>query len=195
VLRRESSPVAIAGALLQIPIGKQIEKPPAPLKLRTALFEVTRETYNGSTQARRNSMIKRIATSLAVLAIAAACSSTPMTSSETGGGTNSGFSVVKLSNAPHYISLSAPTQVGDWDFSNSLGVRGFHVRGTMTNRGFIVAGPVQGKGQFCADGKDWYSLTELKVYRAGEKAPVAPYITGCATDKGFQPASRDIVTQ
>jgi hypothetical protein len=140
-------------------------------------------------------MIKRIAASLAVV-VAAACATTPMTSSETGGRSSSGYSLVKLSNAPHYISLSSPTQVSDWDFSNSVGVRSFHIRGTMTNRGFIAAGPVQGNGKFCADGKDWYSLTELKVYRASEgKTPAAPYIAGCATDKGFQPASRDIVTQ
>lgn len=140
-------------------------------------------------------MMKRIAASLVLLVVAAACSSTPMTSSETGGASTAGYSLVKLSNAPHYINLNAPTQVGDWDFSNSLGVRGLHIRGTMSNRGFIPAGPIQGSGKFCADGKDWYSLSELKVYRAGDKTPTAPYISGCATDKGFQPASRDIVTQ
>ena len=140
-------------------------------------------------------MMKRIAASL-VFVLAAACASSPMTSSETGGGSSTGYSVVKLSNAPHYISLGAPTQVGDWDFSNSLGVRGFHVRGTMTSRGFVAAGPVQGNGKFCADGKDWFSLSELRVYRASDsKSPVAPYIAGCATEKGFQPASREIVTQ
>ncbi len=141
-------------------------------------------------------MMKKIAASLVLLVVATACSSTPMTSSETGGASSTGFSLVKLSNAPHYINLSAPTQVGDWDFSNSVGVRGLHIRGTMTNRGFIAAGPVQGNGKLCADGKDWYSLTDLKVYRASDsKAPAAPYIAGCATDKGFQPSSRDIVTQ
>ena len=139
--------------------------------------------------------MKRIAASLA-LVLTAACASTPMTSSETGGGSSQGFSVVKLSNAPHVITLNAPSQVGDYDFSNSVSIRGFHIRGTMTNRGFIAAGPVQGNGKFCADGKDWYSLSELKVYRASDnKTPVAPYLLGCATDKGFQPASREIVTQ
>ena len=138
--------------------------------------------------------MKRIAASLA-LVLAAACSSTPMTSSDTGAASSRGFSAVRLSNAPHVILLSAPTQVGDYDFS-STGIRALHLRGTMTNQGFIAAGPVQGNGKFCADGSDWYSLRELKVYRASEnKTPVAPYITGCATEKGFQPASRDIVTQ
>ena len=135
-------------------------------------------------------MVKRIATSLCIV-LAAACASTPMTSSETGGRS----SFVKLNNAPHYISLSAPNQVGDWDFSSTRPPRGFYLRGTLTNRGFAVAGPVQGNGQFCADGKDWYSLTDLKVYRSGEKSPEGTYLLGCATSNGFQPASRDIVAQ
>ena len=136
-------------------------------------------------------MIKRIAASLCIV-VAAACASTPMTSSESTGGRSS---FVKLNNAPHYIALSAPQQVGDWDFSSTRAPRGFYVRGTLTNRGFAAAGPIMGNGQFCADGKDWYSLNELKVYRSGEKSPEGTYVLGCANGNGFQPASREIVAQ
>lgn len=145
-------------------------------------------------------MYKGIVPSI-VLVVAAACASAPMTSSKTEIGRTSGTSgfaqMVKLSNAPHVIALSAPNQVGDWDFSStSGGVRGFHLRGTMTNHGFVAAGPVQGKGKLCTDGQDWYSLTDLSVHKANEgRAPAAPYLLGCATSSGFQPASREIVAQ
>jgi hypothetical protein len=101
-------------------------------------------------------MIKRIAASLCIVLVAA-CASTPMTSSASGG--SSGFGQkVRLSNAPHYIQLSAPNQVGEWDFSGTP-PRGLYIRGTLTDQGFAAAGPVQGNGKFCADGKDWFSLT------------------------------------
>ena len=75
-------------------------------------------------------------------------------------------------------------------------MRGLHVRGTMTNRGFYPAGEIQGSGKFCADGKDWLSLSDLKVHSAAEaKSPIAPYILGCSTSAGFQPASRAVVAQ
>ena len=136
--------------------------------------------------------MKRTAALLALL-FTVACASTPMTSSETGGG-NLSASTTSLRNAPDYIVLSAPAQVRSWDYGNAVGVRGFHVRGTMTTRGFAPVGQIQGNGRFCADGREWLSLSDLRVYSA-DKTPVAPYILGCASGSSFQPASREIVTQ
>ncbi|HSP15930.1 MAG TPA: hypothetical protein VLV78_14385 [Thermoanaerobaculia bacterium] len=131
-----------------------------------------------------------------VLLLAVGCASAPATSSNEGGaGSAAGFTN-NLKNAPDYILLSSPNQVRTYDFSSALEPRGLHVRGAMTNRGFMAAGDIQGSGKFCADGKDWLSLSDLKVHSAAEgKTPAAPYIVGCATTSGFQPASRAIVMQ
>jgi hypothetical protein len=139
-------------------------------------------------------MIKRTVTALA-LVLTVACASSPLTSSsnESAGG---GVASTSLKNAPDYILLSAPTQVRTYDFANAIGVRGLHVRGTMTNVGFIPVGDIQGGGKMCADGRDWLSLRDLTVNTASSgKTPTAPYVLGCATASGFQPASRTIVAQ
>lgn len=139
--------------------------------------------------------MKRIAAALTLALVAAACASTPMTSSGGAGGNAAGATFGNVRNAPDYILLAAPEQVRAWDFSSNY-VRGLHVRGTMTNRGFIAAGDILGNGKLCSDGQDWLSLAELKVYKAGSgRNPAAPYILGCSTTAGFQPASRSIVTQ
>jgi hypothetical protein len=137
--------------------------------------------------------MKRTAAALALL-LTVACASTPMTSNDTTGGGVSAGITTNVRNAPDYIVLSAPSQVRSWDFGNAIGVRAFHVRGTMTTRGFIPAGEIQGNGKLCTDGRDWLSLSDLRVHSA-DKTPVAPYILGCASGSGFVPASRAIVTQ
>ena len=134
--------------------------------------------------------MKLTAVSLTLL-LAAACASAPMTSNETTGSRVSTVTT-SLRDAPDYILLSAPSQIRTWDFSST--VRGLHVRGTMTTHGFIPAGEIQGNGKFCADGRDWFSLSDLRVHTS-DKTPVAPYILGCASGTTFQPASRAIVTQ
>ncbi len=132
-----------------------------------------------------------------VLLLAAGCASTATNSNnETGGGATVAGLTTNPKNAPEYVLFSAPNQIREYDFSNSIGVRGLHVRGTMTNKGFYPAGEIQGSGKFCTEGKDWLSLSELKVHTASEgKSPAAPYILGCATSSGFQPASRAVVAQ
>lgn len=140
--------------------------------------------------------MKTIAASLLLL-LAVGCASTSMNATnETGGASAPAGITTNAKNAPEYVLLSAPNQIRTYDFGSAVGVRGLHVRGTMTNRGFYPAGEIQGSGKFCADGKDWFSLSDLKVHTAAEaKAPVAPYIIGCSTSAGFQPASRAVVAQ
>lgn len=137
-------------------------------------------------------MIKKTAVALA-LVLAVGCASSPMTSSSNDSSAALAGVATRAADAPEYILLSAPSQVRNVDYSKSI--YGFHIKGTMTNRGFLPAGTVQGKGTFCAEGKDVLSLIDLKVYKAGAATPAAPYLLGCATDNGFQPASRDIVVQ
>ena len=136
--------------------------------------------------------MKRTAVLLTLL-MTTACASSPMTSNDGAGGASAG-ATANVRNAPDYIALSAPNQVRSWDFGDALGVRGFHVRGTMTTRGFAPIGNIQGNGKFCSDGREWLSLTDLRVYTT-DKTPVAPYIRGCASGSSFLPASREIVTQ
>ena len=124
--------------------------------------------------------MKAFAACLTLLLIAGCASSVPTTN---------------VRNAPDYILLSAPNQIRTYDFSSAVEPRGFHVRGTMTNAGFLPAGDIQGNGQFCTGGHDWYSLSDLSVHAANDgKTPSGSYILGCVTKSGFQPASREIVT-
>jgi ABC-type transport system substrate-binding protein len=131
-------------------------------------------------------MIRRTLLPLALL-LTAACATSPAM--------NSASSEPKL-QATDYVLLSAPNQIQTLDPSTSTGVWGLHVNGTMTNRGFYPLGKVEGHGDLCTDGKDWLSLSDLRVHKASEGgSPAAPYLLGCATGTGFKPASRDIVTQ
>jgi len=130
-------------------------------------------------------MIKRAVLPLALVLLSAACATTPTM--------NSSSTTPKL-EATDYVLLTSPTTIQSLDPSTSTGVWGLHVNGTMTNRGFYPVGQVEGHGDLCADGKDWLSLSDLKVHKASEGgSPAAPYLLGCATGSGFKPASRDIV--
>jgi hypothetical protein len=142
-------------------------------------------------------MIKNTAAALALL-FTVACSSMPMNNSNSNGGGSSLLNApvaTRSVDAAQYILLDAPAQVRQVDFTKVIS--GLHIRGTMTNRGFYPAsGKIEGRGQLCADGKDWLALSDLTVHKASEgKTPTAPYVLGCATSSGFQPASRDIVMQ
>ena len=133
-------------------------------------------------------MIKSLATSLA-LVLAVGCASVPMHN-----GTDTGAGASTHVDVANYVLLSSPSAVRDIDFMKP--VRDFNIKGSMTSRGFQPVGKIEGNGSFCAEGKDWLSLSDLTVHKASDgKAPAAPYVSGCATASGFQPASRDIVTQ
>jgi len=139
--------------------------------------------------------MKTFASSLALL-LALGCASSPLGSNHENGGGNANVAGITSNprNAPDYILLSSPNQVRTVDFSSAVGIRGLHVRGTLTNRGFYPIGKVEGHGDLCADGKDWLSLSDLKIHKASEGgSPAAPYLLGCASNSGFKPATRDIV--
>ena len=140
--------------------------------------------------------MKKLAAALA-LVLTAACASTPMNSSSKDSSASSSLFgassvAVKATDAPNYILFSSPNAVRNVDFSTS--VYGLNLKGTMTNRGFIPAGKIEGHGSFCAEGKDWLSLGDLSVHKSGDgKSPEGSYVLGCATASGFTPASRDAV--
>lgn len=139
-------------------------------------------------------MIRKTSAALALL-LTVACASNPLTSAGTSGGSTAA-SLPNVKNAPEYVLLSAPNQVRSYDFGNAIGVKGLHVRGVMTNRGFAAVGEIQGNGKFCTSGQDWLSLADMTVYKASDgKTRKAPYIDGCAVGSAFQPASRTIVTE
>ena len=141
-------------------------------------------------------MIKQTAAAFA-LVLTVACSSVPSnnTANTAGGSSLTAPVATRSIDAAQYISLDAPNQIREVDYSKQIS--GLHIRGTLTNRGFYPASTkVEGKGQLCNDGQDWLSLSDLSVHKASDgKAKVAPYVSGCATATGFQPASRDIVMQ
>jgi hypothetical protein len=139
--------------------------------------------------------MKKTAAALALL-LSVACASTPMQSSgkDTASGTIFGAAGVaaKSTDAPNYILFSSPNAVRNVDFSTS--VYGLNLKGTMTNRGFYPAGKIEGRGNFCAEGKDWLSLSDLSTHKSADgKSPEGSYVLGCVSASGFQPASRDAV--
>ena len=134
-------------------------------------------------------MIKQLATSAALL-MAMACTSM---NSATETGSNGGSVVPKGVAASEFILLSSPAAARAIDIT--MPPQGLHVRGKMTTAGFQPAGEIQGRGKFCADGKDWLSLSDLRLRKAGDGTPVAPYILGCVSGSTFSPASREVVTQ
>jgi len=138
--------------------------------------------------------MKKTAAALALL-ITAACSSLPMNSSakDSSAGTGSSAQAIatKAAYAPNYILFSSPNAVRAVDYSTS--VYGLNLKGTMTTKGFIPAGKIEGRGSFCAEGKDWLSLADLSQHKAADKAPEGSYVLGCVSASGFSPASRDAV--
>jgi hypothetical protein len=137
--------------------------------------------------------MKNLTAALALL-LTAACASTPMNSSSTTPGAAPTAGLASRSvDAPNYILFSSPNAVRNVDWSSS-GVYGLNLKGTMTNKGFYPAGKIEGRGTFCAEGKDWLSLNDLSVHKAADgKSPEGSYVLGCASASGFQPASRDAV--
>ena len=128
-----------------------------------------------------------------LLILSTACGTTSLHSTSTGLASGSPVPRVRAARADYYVLLSSPNQLREMSLSP---INAFHVNGIMKGRGFSPVSQVEGNGQFCADGKDWLDLTGLTVHAAADgQAPVAPYLLGCATSTGFQPASRDIVTQ
>ena len=139
--------------------------------------------------------MKKTAPALAVLLLSAACASMPMTSNNNGGSAGSSSPVAKTGlQAQNYILFSSPGQIRSVD--DDTIVTGFSLKGTLTNKGFIPAGKIVGRGSFCAEGKDWLSLSDLQVHKASEGTPSGSYIVGCANPNGsFSPASREVVSQ
>ncbi len=135
-------------------------------------------------------MLKKCAAVLAVL-LAAACASTSTKQTATEAGSPSKSIAAPRLDATDYILLSDTDTLVPIDDSSS--VYPFHIRGAITNKGFLPIGNVQGHGKLCT-GTDWFSIADQKVHKAGDGTPVAPYILGCAKgNTSFVPASREIV--
>lgn len=137
-------------------------------------------------------MTRTLAT-LAVLLLAAACATAPMTSSSNANALSPAAPASATAQS-EYILLSSPSSVRLWEVTDPE--TGLHVRGAMSAHGFVPVGGVQGRGKLCTDGKDWFSFSDLRIHKASEGGtPVAPYLLGCASGSKFVPASREVVTQ
>ena len=93
-----------------------------------------------------------------------------------------------------YVLLSDPGVVAPFDYGEAI--FGLNIRVAATSHGYYPIGKVEGRGSLCPDGKDWLSISDLKVHTAAEGVtPVAPYLLGCSQKGGFAPATREIVTK
>jgi len=139
--------------------------------------------------------MKKLTIALSLL-LTAACATMPMHSStkdtSAGASTAPAGIATKTADAANYILFSDPKAIRTIDWSSNI--YGLNIKGTMTNKGFYPTGKIEGRGSFCADGKDWLSLTDLSVHKASDgKTPTGSYVLGCVVATGFQPASRDAV--
>jgi hypothetical protein len=176
-----------------------------PLKLRQTNYESRRRTrmnirdeeseHSSRVINKGEHQMKKIAPALSILLLSVACASMPMKSTDNGGAAGSATLIAKTSaQAQNYIAFNAPSQIRSVDDDTVM--TGLTLKGTLTNKGFIPAGTIEGRGSFCAEGKDWLSLSDLRVHKASEGAPSGSYVLGCANANGsFSPASREIVAQ
>lgn len=99
---------------------------------------------------------------------------------------------MKVSSSTNYRLMSDPPAIRTLSWSNVPST--MHIKGVVTNKGFLPLGKIEGSGKLCADGKDWLDLTTGTIHVASENAtPASPYVMGCKSKLGgFSPATREI---
>lgn len=138
--------------------------------------------------------MKKMLSSLALITLfATGCASnSSMAEPNTAGTAGGALGAQKSIEPTHYRLLSDPKSIRQIDWSQPP--LSLHVKGYLTNRGFVPTSQVEGKGKVCENGQDWVDLDGGAVHRATEGvAPKSPYISGCVTKLGaFVPSTRQV---
>ncbi len=133
--------------------------------------------------------MKRLTGLLFATLLAVGCSSTSMTSLEN----TAGSPELSKKEPTHYRLLSDPRSIREIDWGRPL--TSLHVKGYLTNQGFVPLSKVEGSGGLCKDGNDFVTLADGEFHSAGSgDTPKGPYVKGCKSRTGgFMPSSKEIV--
>ena len=132
--------------------------------------------------------MKRIAGILFAALLTVGCTSTSMTSLEN----TAGSAELSKREPTVYRLLSDPRSIREIDWGRPL--TALHVKGYLTNQGFVPVAKIEGSGGLCKDGNDWVSLSDGEFHSASSgETPKAPYVKGCkGRTGGFMPAGKEI---
>ena len=130
--------------------------------------------------------MKRATVFLFAALLAVGCASTSMTSYDNAAGSDE-----LAAKAPtHYRLLSDPDSIRPIDWGRPL--TSLHVKGYVTNQGFVPVSKVEGAGRLCESGNDWVNLVDGSIHSSSE-SPSGAYVKGCATAQGgFKPATKEV---
>ena len=134
--------------------------------------------------------MRKLTAALLFSVLAIGCTSTSMTSSPVA---TPGASAELAKKTPtHYRLLSDPGTIRQIDWGRPL--TAYHVKGFLTNAGFVPVAKVEGRGSMCEGGQDWVSLSDGEFHAAsGGATPQGAYVTGCKNRFGtFQPSGREV---
>lgn len=121
--------------------------------------------------------------------LAVGCSSTSMSTTETA----AGVSELKGKTPSYYRLVSDPLPIREIDWGRPL--TSLHVKGYLTNQGFVPVSKVEGSGRLCEGGTDWVDLADGSFHKGDSgETPKGPHLMGCKSRSGgFMPASKDVV--
>lgn len=133
--------------------------------------------------------MKRMTGILFAALFAVGCSSTSMVPNETA----TGAAELSGKTPTYYRLVSDPRTIREIDWGRPL--TSLHVKGHLTNQGFMPLAKIEGSGRLCENGNDWVSLADGEFHSADSgETPKGPYIKGCKGRTGaFLPASKDVL--
>lgn len=120
--------------------------------------------------------------------LAVGCSSTSMVPNES----VTGAAELSGKRPTYYRLVSDPLPIREIDWGRPM--NDLHVKGYLTNKGFVPVAKVEGSGRLCESGTDWVSLTDGEFHKgdAGE-TPSGPHLKGCkGRTGGFMPATKEV---
>jgi len=120
------------------------------------------------------------------------CSSLSM-STATPAGSAAGVAELSGKSPSHYRLVSDPLSIREIDWGRQM--NSLHVKGYLTNQGFIPVSKVEGSGRLCEGGTDWVSLADGEFHKGDSgETPKGAHIMGCkGRSGGFMPASKDVI--
>ena len=127
------------------------------------------------------------ATVLAIAALfAIGCASTSMTSYDNAAGSDE----LRAQTPTHYRLLSDPDSLREINWGRPL--TALHVKGYVTNQGFVPVSKVEGRGGLCESADSWVNLKDGSIHSSSE-SPSGAHVTGCLSSQGgFKPATKEV---
>jgi len=130
--------------------------------------------------------MKRATTILLAALMTIGCASTSMTSYENAAGSDE----LKAQSPSHYRLLSDPDTIRQIDWGRPM--TALHVKGYLTDQGFVPVSKVEGRGGLCSSSDAWVNLKDGSIHSSNE-SPTGPYVSGCmSSQSGFKPSTKEV---